>query len=603
MSPFSKSLSLLLLASASPLLAQQSVTLIKDVEIFDGEKAAGKGSILIVGDKIANTNFKGKAPKDAIVVDGNGKMLMPGLIDAHVHAIQGLDTALLFGVTTQLDMFMPPEVNAEARAKTKAGGNTDIADLYSAGWLATVPGGHGTQFGASVPTLTTAAEADSWVAARVAEGSDYIKIVNEAGETSGRLLPTLDASTTSALIAAAQKRGKQAVVHIQTRALAENALNSGANGLVHIFFDKPGDDSFAKLAKDKGVFITPTLTVFEGYAGRPGTAGLLEAPAFKGLLGQPAVESIKSQFGKDRTASIDTNVRATLTSLVKAGVQILAGTDAGNPTTWYGISMHRELELLVKAGLTPVQALTAATSAPAKAYRLTDRGRIARGMKADLLLIEGDATRDIAQTRNLVEVWKNGLPTSKLREARRASVLADASAIATQIALPADGRLLALSNNGGNVTMTAPVGVWTETTDAIMGGKSSVKLEQTGAAPNGQPALVITGDVKQGAFGQWSGVSYMPTPSFTPADLSAANTLKFYARGEGTAFGLMGFSKAGGQIPAMAPIKVGAEWSEITVPFSAMRGFDPKGAMMLAITALQPGSYRLEIADVRLLKE
>jgi hypothetical protein len=195
------------------------------------------------------------------------------------------------------------------------------------------------------------------------------------------------------------------------------------------------------------------------------------------------------------------------------------------------------------------------------------------------------------------------LPTSKLREARRASVLADASAIATQIALPADGRLLALSNNGGNVTMTAPVGVWTETTDAIMGGKSSVKLEQTGAAPNGQPALVITGDVKQGAFGQWSGVSYMPTPSFTPADLSAANTLKFYVRGEGTAFGLMGFSKAGGQIPAMAPIKVGAEWSEITVPFSAMRGFDPKGAMMLAITALQPGSYRLEIADVRLLKE
>lgn len=65
----------------------------------------------------------------------------------------------------------------------------------------------------------------------------------------------------------------------------------------------------------------------------------------------------------------------------------------------------------------------------------------------------------------------------------------------------------------------------------------------------------------------------------------------------------MGFSKAGGQMPAMAPFKVSADWSEIKIPFSAMRGFDPIGAMMLAITALQPGPYQLEISDVRLVKE
>lgn len=603
MSPLSKSLSWLLLASASPLLAQQPATLIKDVQIFDGEKAAGKGSVLIVGDKIANANFKGNAPKDAIVIDGKGKMLMPGLIDAHIHAIQGLDTALLFGVTTQLDMFMPPEANAAAKAKTKAGGNTDIADLYSAGWLATVPSGHGTQFGAPVPTLAAAEEADAWVAARVAEGSDYIKIVNEAGETSGRPLPTLDAATTSALIAAAKKRDKLAVVHIQTRTLAENALNSGASGLVHIFFDKAGDDGFAKLAKDKGVFITPTLTVFEGFAGRPGTATLLDVPAFKGLLSQPAVESIKSQFGKDRTASVDANVKATLTSLAKAGVPILAGTDAGNPATWYGISMHRELELLVKAGLTPAQALTAATSAPAKAYRLTDRGRIAKGMKADLLLIEGDATKDILQTRNLVEVWKNGMPTSKLREARRATVQAGLAGASTPITLPADGLILALSSVDGKLQMGAPFGLWSEATDAIMGGKSSVKLELGGTAPNGQPALKMTGEVQAGAFGQWSGVSFMPAQSFAPINLSNANMLKFWARGEGPGFAIFGFSKAGGQMPSVAPITVTGEWTEIAVPFTALPKFDAKGTNMLAIEAMVPGRYRLEIADVRLLKE
>lgn len=600
MSLFRKTLALALLSTASPLLAQQDSTLINNVAVFDGEKALGNRSVLIVGDKIANIDFKGKPGDGTIIVDGNGKMLMPGMIDAHVHAMQGLDTALLFGVTTQLDMFTPPEVNAGAKTKTKNGGNSDVADLYSAGWLATVPGGHGTQFGAPVPTLSTPAEAEAWVAARVSEGSDYIKIVNEAGLTSGKPLPTLDAPTTKALIEAAHKNDKLAVVHIQTRALAENALSSGANGLVHIFFDQPGDDAFAKLAKQKNVFVTPTLTVFEGFAGRPGTASLLEASAFKGLLSAAAVSSIKTKFGQDRTATIDANVKATLTSLAKAGVPILAGTDSGNPATWYGISMHRELELLVNAGLTPLQALAAATSAPAKAYKLTDRGRIAKGFKADLLLVDGDATSDILKTRNVIDVWKNGVSTAKLREARRASVVAEISGKTTPIALPADGRMLILANQGGKVQLIAPVGVWTETTDSIMGGKSSVKLELASGA---QPALVITGDVKQGAFGQWSGVSYMPTPTFSAADLSAVNMLTFRARGKGSAFGVMGFSKAGGQIPAMAPFNVVPEWSDIKIPFSAMRGFDATGTMMLAITALQPGPFQLEISDVRLVKE
>lgn len=603
MSIFRKTLAVALLSTASPLIAQQGSTLINNVAVFDGEKVLGNRSVLIVNDKIANIDFKGKPGDGTVIVDGKGKMLMPGMIDAHVHAMQGLDTALLYGVTTQLDMFTPPEANIEAKAKTKNGGNSDIADLYSAGWLATVPGGHGTQFGAPVPTLTTPAEADAWVAARVAEGADYIKIVNEAGLTSGRPLPTLDAATTKALIEAAHKRGKMAVVHIQTKALAENALSSGANGLVHIFFDKPGDDAFATLAKQKGAFVTPTLTVFEGYAGRPGTAGLLDVPAFKGLLSQTAVDSIKTKFGQDRTAPIDANVKATLTSLTKAGVPILAGTDSGNPATWYGISMHRELELLVNAGLTPTQALTAATSAPAKAYKLADRGRIAKGLKADLVLIDGDATRDILKTRNIVDVWKNGVSIAPLRETRRAAVAAESSGKTIPVALPADGRMLALASQGGKVQMIAPVGIWSETTDAIMGGKSSVKLELAAATPGGQPALVITGDVKQGAFGQWSGISYMPTPTFSPADLSAANTLKFRARGEGAAFGVMGFSKVGGQIPAMAMFKVGTDWSDIKIPFSAMSGFDASGAMMLAITALQPGPYKLEISDVRLVKE
>jgi imidazolonepropionase-like amidohydrolase len=89
-------------------------------------------------------------------------------------------------------------------------------------------------------------------------------------------------------------------------------------------------------------------------------------------------------------------------------VPILAGTDAPNPGTAHGVSIHREMELLVEAGLTPQQALAAATSVPARAFRLDDRGRIAPGLRADLVLAGGDPLKDITETRNIVRIWKGG---------------------------------------------------------------------------------------------------------------------------------------------------------------------------------------------------
>jgi imidazolonepropionase-like amidohydrolase len=89
-----------------------------------------------------------------------------------------------------------------------------------------------------------------------------------------------------------------------------------------------------------------------------------------------------------------------------AGVPLLAGTDAPNPGTTHGASLHREL--LVNAGLTTTEALAAATSVPARIFGLRDRGRIAPGMRADLLLVEGNPVRDMTDTRNIVAVWKKG---------------------------------------------------------------------------------------------------------------------------------------------------------------------------------------------------
>src|SRR5437764_1217104 len=97
----------------------------------------------------------------------------------------------------------------------------------------------------------------------------------------------------------------------------------------------------------------------------------------------------------------------------KRGVPILTGTDAGNPGTAPGASLHGELEYLVEAGLTPFQALVTATSATATAFRLPDRGRIAPGLRADLVLVNGDPTGDIRATRDIHEIWKAGVPLDR----------------------------------------------------------------------------------------------------------------------------------------------------------------------------------------------
>ena len=103
--------------------------------------------------------------------------------------------------------------------------------------------------------------------------------------------------------------------------------------------------------------------------------------------------------------------------LLQAHVLILTGTDSPIPGTTYGASVHGELALLVLDGLTPVQALAAATSAPARAFRLDDRGSIRPGMRADLVLVQGDPTTNILATRKIVAVWKRGVRTQRIGEA------------------------------------------------------------------------------------------------------------------------------------------------------------------------------------------
>lgn len=387
---------------------------IEGVRVFDGTRVIASTEVSVEAGVIAAVGERRTGP---MKIDGSGCTLLPGLIDSHVHAWGALDRVLrrnlLFGVTTALEMMCDGDGLAEVREAQRADA-PDLAQIRSAGFAVTVAGGHGTEYGFAVPTIEDAGMAQEFVDARIAEGSDYIKIM-----FSDPALPHVPSvELLGAAIAAAHSRNKQAIVHIVTQRGADAAIAAGADGLAHLFFDPP-DSGFGERVVAAGAFVTPTLTVLESRE-RPSGATLLCDARIAPFLNaydhrQLALDgpTLRAQRGLPvRQAPGDwsyENARRTIALLQAAGASILAGTDAGNAGTTHGASIHRELELLVDAGMTPRGALAAATSVPAHCFGLHDRGRIVSGLRADLLLVRGDPTEDITATRDIVSVWKAGV--------------------------------------------------------------------------------------------------------------------------------------------------------------------------------------------------
>ena len=391
---------------------------VRDVRVFDGEQFLERATVIVQDGRIARLGADLPVPAGMAVVDGRGKTLLPGLIDAHVHTYgSALHDALNFGVTTVLDMFTDPATLRELKPSRDSIAPREHADIFSAGWLATVPRGHGTEYPLSVPTLTEPSQADAWVTARIAEGSDYIKIVYEppGPHGLGPPFPSLDRPTMTALVQAAHTHHKLAVVHISRLQPAREAVEAGIDGLVHVFADRDADASFIEQIRRHGTFVIPTLAVNATLAGGPLGRELAKEPDIAPFLSpdqRPMLDMALSE--RIRIFRLEFAMKATR-QLFDAGVPILAGTDAPNPGTAHGASLHQELELLVRAGLPPIAALQAATATPARCFGLQDRGRIAPGMRADLLLIAGDPRQDIRLTRRIERIWKNGASIERQR--------------------------------------------------------------------------------------------------------------------------------------------------------------------------------------------
>jgi imidazolonepropionase-like amidohydrolase len=579
-----------ILLFALPLAAQQ--TAITNVRLFDGTKVIPHATVVIDGTRIAAAGADVAVPKDAKVIDGSGKTLLPGLIDSHTHVFPGsLERALRFGVTTELDMFTSLRTLDPLRAEQKKGPVTNRADVYSAGTLVTVAGGHGSEY-FPIPTFKTGDDPQAFVDARIAEGSDYIKLIVETGEAYGMKLPTLSKSDLTALIAAAHKRGKMAVVHISTLTGARDAIDAGADALVHIFADKVPDVGFGAFVAAHHAFVVPTLTVNESTTGVGSGTSLNTDAHLAPFLRADEMTNLKASFPTAHGLSL-ANAYAAVRQLKAAGVPILAGTDAPNPGTAHGASMHRELELLVKSGLTPIEALTAATSLPAKEFKLNDRGRIASGLRADLLLVRGDPTTDILATRNIAGIWKNGAMLDRQPEPTRAAA-APAAAV-----VPALGDGMISNFDSGDTKPAFGVG-WQVSTDSIAGGVSTASMEVVAGGANRTPkSLHIHADTKPGFMFPWAGAMLMlgATP-MQPVDLSAKSGLSFFAKGD-TDIRVMLFSVSTGRVPRQTNVHAGAEWTAITLPWSAFT-VDGKDVQMIVFCGPDKGAADFAIDEVKL---
>jgi imidazolonepropionase-like amidohydrolase len=228
-------------------------------------------------------------------------------------------------------------------------------------------------------------------------------------------LPMLQKNTLYGLVAAAHAHKKLAVVHALAEAHARTAIEAGADGLVHLFSGATVAADFADVVSSHGAFVVPTLGVVFASCGQPNGATVVGDSLLRPFI-RPMWRPMMARVinWPNGPASCE-GTRAAVRQLAGKHVPILAGTDAPSPGQTYGASLHGELELLVGAGLPPTRALAAATSAPARAFGLTDRGRIAAGLRADLLLVEGDPTTDITATRHITAIWKRGVRVVRAR--------------------------------------------------------------------------------------------------------------------------------------------------------------------------------------------
>ena len=365
--------------------------------VFDGASLLTDHAVLVDGARIEQvapsaefSGFEGSR------VDTAGGTLLPGLFDCHVHLVFTGDADPF----KKLDTMAPGEVtmlalqNAQA---TLAGGVTAIRDcggkdylefavrdacnagrvagpaISAAGRLICMTGGHGNRVGRVADGVDDVVRA---VREQIHAGSDLIKIMATGGVMTPGVNPEdahYSAEEMAAGIAEGHRFHKPCASHAQGRDGILNAVRGGIDSIEHGIFM---DDTCIEEMVERGTYVVPTLAAIVN----------MLANAEHGGIPSYIVEKAQRVAGVHRQA---------ITAFYKAGGRIAMGTDAGTPFNMHGENAM-ELAFMVDVGMTPTDALIAATATAADLCQLGDRGRIRDGAIADFLLVNGNPVDDIA---------------------------------------------------------------------------------------------------------------------------------------------------------------------------------------------------------------
>ena len=413
--------------------------------LVDGSgRPAQPGSAMIVGadGKIAwvGPAAEAKAPAGARTVDLGGKFVTPGLIDLHVHLGNVVDlnqdkanftrgnvekdlrTYAAYGVTTVLSMGTDGDLIFPLRQEQRQSGRPEMTRVYTAGQGVVFKGGYGGVPGVNQP-VATPEEAVALVNAQADKGVDIVKLWldDELGQ-----MPKMPPAISQAVIDTAHKRGLRVLAHIFYLEDAKRLVNQGVDGLVHSVRDKPVDAELIAAMKQKGVWqVAETLSreaSMFAYGVPP--SSILQDPFFAAGVSPGALDQLRSPDRQKKIASAQhfhdyprflDMAEANLKRLKDGGVAYGFGTDSGPPGRFGGYFAHWELELMAKAGVSPLEAIHSATGKAAEFLRTTDIGVLEPGRYADLVVVDADPTADILNLRKINAVYIAGRSVPPIR--------------------------------------------------------------------------------------------------------------------------------------------------------------------------------------------
>jgi imidazolonepropionase-like amidohydrolase len=411
------------------------VVVIDDVRLIDGTgRPPVEHAALVIEEgriaRVMQAADSARFPRGARIVHYGGRTVMPAIIDDHMHLglVSGMHvdstnyrpeilgtqlTRLLgYGVTTVQSLGANRDLLYAVRRDT-----ISFPRVYTADRGIGVDGGVPPFEVGSDQVLRprNAAEGRDAVRGSATRHPDVIKIWVD--DLYGKY-PKMRPDIYEAVIDEAHRHHLRVAAHVFYLDDAKALVQAGVDILAHSVRDRPVDAELIDAMKKRGVWYIPTLTVDESmfiYGDRPARESerFFQAALDSGVLAEltsaRVVDSIRALPKLAAFREYYATASKNLKTMVDSGVRVAFGTDAGAfPTRIYGYAEHHELEMMVAAGLTPMQAIQCATLRAAALLRDGERGTLERGRIADLLVLDGDPLKDIRNTRRLVAIYHNG---------------------------------------------------------------------------------------------------------------------------------------------------------------------------------------------------